>query len=72
MKVSLARDLNLAFSVIQRVDLSANSQLATIPIRNFVLLTTPRPPALTHISRLAHLDRPPPFEHSFSSGIHLT
>ena len=46
----MARDLNLAFSVIQRVALGVNSQMAIIPIRHFVLSTTLRRPwALTHI-----------------------
>ncbi|MET0373563.1 MAG: hypothetical protein ABW128_04805 [Rhizorhabdus sp.] len=45
----MARDLNLAFSVIQRVALGVNSQMAIIPILPFVLSTTLRRPwALTH------------------------
>lgn len=44
----MARDLNLAFSVIQRVALGVNSQMAIIPILPFVLSTTLRRPwALT-------------------------
>ena len=54
----MARDLNLAFSVIQRVGLGANSQMSTIPIRNFVLSATPRrPPALTHSRSFAAVAR---------------
>ncbi len=40
----MARDLNLAFSVIQRVALGVASQMAIIPIRHFVLSTTLRRP----------------------------
>ena len=62
----MASDLNLAFSVIQRVALGVNSQMAMIPIRHFVLSTTLRRPwALTHFRPLSDYKAAPETRRSF-------
>ncbi len=59
----MARDLNLAFSVIQRV---ASGVKAVIPIRHFVLSTTlRRPRALTHKWKFSYPFPLPNFGRSF-------
>jgi len=70
MKVHLARDLNLAFLVIQRLALGANSQIATVPTRNFVVLTAPRRrPAQTQNRTFARSPRLPNYGCPFIANI---